>query len=49
MNEDDLCLAESSDFVFTPKIDFLGDMTPTISQKTFPPLVRFELLKIRYS
>ena len=23
-----------------PKIDFLGDMTPTLSQKTFPPLVR---------
>lgn len=22
-----------------PKNDFLGDMTPTLSQKTFPPLV----------
>lgn len=49
INEDDLYLANSSHFVFTPKIDFLGDMTPTISQMTFPPLVRFELMKIRYS
>ena len=32
-------VANSNDFVFTPKIDFLGDMTPSISQKTFPPLL----------
>lgn len=25
--------------MFIPKIDFLGDMTPSISRKTFPPMV----------
>ena len=32
-------VADSENFVFMPKIDFLGDMTPSISRKTFPPMV----------
>ena len=31
-------VADSENFVFMPKIDFLGDMTPSISRKTFPPM-----------
>lgn len=35
-------VADSENFVLMPKIDFLGDMTPSISRKTFPPMVDME-------
>ena len=37
--EEEWGVADSEHFTLMPKIDPLGNMTPSISQKTFPPMV----------